>query len=114
MTKITNKYALNYVLDSCTIPDEIRAKLEGMIAQLDKRSAADRKPTARQTENEELKQIIMNIVGSEPMTVTDIMKADPIFDGMSNQRVAAQVKQLKDAGFLDKETIKGRSYFTKA
>ena len=112
--KMTNKMALEFVLENCTLTDEVREKVEGMVEQLAKKSSANRKPTATQVENEHFKDLILLAVGSDGMTVTDIMKAIPEFDGLANQKISALVKQLVDTGKLTRTSLKGRSYFAKA
>ena len=39
MTKMTQKIALNYVIDNCELPEEVKAKIESMIVALEKKSA---------------------------------------------------------------------------
>lgn len=113
MMKMTNKNALAYVVANCEVPVEVKEKLEGMIAQLEKKSSSDRKPSKTQIENEGYKSLIMDIMSDELMTVTDIMKAVPEFADFSNQKVAALVKSLLTEGKVTKTTEKGRSYFAK-
>lgn len=93
---------------------EAIAHLERENELLAKKSGADRKPTAKQTENEGYKALILDHMTKSYETVTDIMKAIPEFADFSNQKVAALVKQLLDAHLLEKKVEKGRSYFCKA
>jgi len=70
-----------------------------------------KKPTKNQVENEGyLSDILDTLAGSaQPMTITDIVGH---FDGLSNQRVSALVKKLKDAGKVVRTEVKGKAYFT--
>ena len=119
--KLTNKMALEIAINTIETAEvkgnyskaEIVEKLNTMIVQLEKKSGSDRKPTAKQTENEGYKVLILEHLTSEKETVTDIMKAIPEFADFSNQKVAALVKQLLDNHLIEKEVIKGRSYFFK-
>lgn len=99
MEKITNKQALSYVLDNCELPDEVAAKLYAMSAALDKK-AANKKPTAKQQENECVKQQILDtLAGSEnPQKCGDIAKAIDI----SGQKCSALLTQLVDAGAVER------------
>jgi hypothetical protein len=63
-------------------------------------------------ENEQYKELIMGVVSNVGMTVTDIIKAVPQFDGFSNQKVSALVRLLMEDGKLERNIVKGRSYFT--
>ena len=119
--KLTNKIALEIAIASLEQTNiskdystvEIVEKLNGMIAQLEKKSGSERKPTATQVANEGYKALILDFLTSEKMTVSDIIKGIPEFDGFTPQKVAPLVKALLEAGLLEKEVIKGRSYFFK-
>lgn len=115
--KITNRKALAYVLENCDLPTEVAEKVEKMIAQLDKKSGAERKPTARQAENAVIRAEIVDYVnenyaeGSDGYTVTDLIKECPAVEGKSNQYVSALLRQAIQAGSLSKGSVKRRTYF---
>lgn len=120
--KLTNKKALEIAIKAIDVSgfstndfktDEIIEKLEKMLAQVEKKSGGEKKPTARQEENKKLEKIILDYLTSqtESKTVTDIMKEIPELNEMTNQRVSYLVKSLKDDRLIDKEIKKGRSYF---
>lgn len=119
--KLTNKKALELAIKAIDTAnfhtpdfkvDEIIEKLEKMLAQVEKKGGAERKPTAKQKENEVLKQAILSYMTIERlMTVTEMMKEIPELEGMSNQKVSSLVKQLKDTEQVVKVVEKGRSYF---
>ena len=113
MEKMTNKKALQFVLDNCIIPTEVQDKLEKMIEQLDKKSNSPKKPTKMQIENEGYMELILNAMTAEGQTVSELMKKIPEFEDISNQKVAALVKKLVDAEKIVKTVEKGRSYFSK-
>lgn len=112
MTKMTNAMALEIAI--ATVDNvEAREKLEKMLAQTLKKNSAERKPTATQTENMGLKDAILaSMEVGKQYTVTDLMKSVAELDGLSNQRVSALVRQLKDAGLLEREEIKRKAYFS--
>ena len=120
--KLTNKKALEIAIKAIETSsfstsdfktDEIVEKLNKMLAQVEKKSGGERKPTAKQEENKRLEKIILDYLTgqTESKTVTDMMKEIPELDGMSNQKVSALVKELKDAGLVEKQVDKGRSLF---
>lgn len=115
MEKMTNVKALDYVLANCEITDEVKEKLMKMREQFVKKNSAERKPTATQTENAGLKTAIVDgmEVGKQ-YTITDLMKSIPALADLSNQRVSAIVRQLKDEGTLVREEIKRKAYFSLA
>lgn len=115
MEKMTNVKALDYVLANATLPTDVKEKLETMKAQFVKKNFADRKPTATQTENAGLKVAIINAMEvGKAYTITDLMKCVPELADLSNQRVSAIVRQLKDEGTVVREEIKRKAYFSLA
>ena len=113
MEKMTNVKAINYVLGNCEIPADVKEKLEKMREQFVKKNSAERKPTANQVENQGYKADILAYLGTvESATITDLMKAVPSLAELSNQRVSAIVRQLKDSGEVVREEIKRKAYFS--
>ena len=115
MEKMTNVKAIDFVLGNCEVPADVKEKLEKMKAQFIKKSSAERKPTANQTENASLKVAILDAMEEgKDYTITDLMKVVPELADLSNQRVSAIVRQMKDEGTVTREEIKRKAYFTKA
>lgn len=115
MEKMTNVKAIDFVLGNCEVPADVKEKLEKMKAQFIKKSSAERKPTANQTENASLKVAILDAMEEgKGYTITDLMKVVPELADLSNQRVSAIVRQMKDEGTVTREEIKRKAYFTKA
>ena len=117
MTKMTQKVALNYVIENCELPEEVKAKIESMTVALEKKSAksGERKPTKTQVANEGFKAIIVdNMEHGRLYTITEIAKEMPFGEELSNQRVSALVRQLKDAGVVVRTEEKRKAYFSLA
>ena len=114
MEKMTNSKALAFVLGMEGVPSEVREKLVNIKASIDKKNSAERKPTATQTENVGLKSAILEGMESgKAYTIGDLMKEIPALADLTNQRVSALVRQLKDDGLVVREEIKRKAYFTK-
>lgn len=112
--KMTNSKALAFVLGMEGIPTDVREKLVNIKASIDKKNSAERKPTATQTENVGLKSaILVGMESGKAYTIGDLMKAIPELADLTNQRVSALVRQLKDDGLVVREEIKRKAYFTK-
>ena len=110
--KMTNKGALNFVLTNCDVPNEVREKLEKMIVAIEKKASADRKPTKAQMANAELKAEILEIMNDNQLyTVTELMKT--VSAEVSNQKVSALLRQLKEEGLVARTEEKGKAYFSK-
>ena len=80
---------------------------------LAKKNTSEKKPTAQQVANEGLKQTIMNVLMDNGglMTVTEIQKSCEELAELSNQKLSALVRQLKDDGKVEKTEDKRKSYF---
>ena len=100
-TRLTYTTALDTVLDTCDLTDELREKLEALKASLVKRNAktGERKPTKTQRENAELKaQFAEFVAGTEGVRAKDVAEH---FE-LTTQKASALLKQLVDEGALVK------------
>ena len=112
--KMTNRKALEYVLTNCDIPADVREKLVNMTASLEKKSSTtNRKPTAKQTENANLRNIIYDYLLNSGVkaSCTEIGKSIPELEGMNNQRISALLRPLVTEGVVLKDKVKGVSVF---
>lgn len=113
MNKMTNAMALEIAIAAVT-NEEAKAKLQKMLEQTQKKNSGERKPTATQTENKGLKEAILDFMAlGQKYTVTDIMKNCEAVADLSNQRVSALIRQLKDAGLVTRTEEKRKAYFEK-
>ena len=118
MTKLTKKAALKVALDALNLVadqmtpaadwtfDEVKDKLNEMIAQLDKKTTST-KQTKTQQENEEAKEQILDLLGKgDPMRATDVaqelglssgQKAAALLNAMVKEGLATKVKGEKGA-----------------
>ena len=95
--------------------DEIVAFAEHEVELLDKKAGSkSKKETANDTENTRLMGVIVDTMsGSEKgMTVTEIQSANAELGVLSNQKVSALMRKLKDTGLVTKDTVKGKSVFS--
>jgi predicted RNA-binding protein (virulence factor B family) len=82
---------------------------------LAKKNSSEKKPTAQQVANEAIKQAIIDGMERDHLyTITDIQKNVPECADLSNQKVSALVRQLKDDGVVVKTEDKRKSYFSLA
>ena len=91
--------------------------IEHEIELLAKKNAGDKKPTAKQMENDTVKQVILDEMTANPdklYTVTDLIKGISDLADYSNQRVSALLRQMIDAGTVVKTIDKRKSYFSLA
>ena len=80
---------------------------------LAKKNASEKKPTAQQVANEGLKQTIIEVLTNNGglMTVTDVQKSCEELSALSNQRVSALLRQLKDDGMVERVEDKRKAFF---
>lgn len=80
-------------------------------AEMHAKKNATRKPSKAQLENEDTKaKILAFMVEGTAYTVTEIQKGVGLD---SNQKASALIRQLKEAGSVERSEVKGKAYFTK-
>ena len=91
--------------------------IDGRIAQTIKKNSTERKPTAKQVENEGFKSDILAWMDADTVYAAgDILKGVPsiVAAGMSINRVSALMTQLVDAGAVTKTVEKRKNFYTLA
>lgn len=116
--KMTNAQALETAIEVMKEIDtekytEVIEKLDKMLVQVNKKSSANRKPTATQLENEDLKVKIKEYLVNtgKRFTVSEMMKEIEGLEELSNQRVTSLVTSLYKEGKIDREVEKRKAYF---
>lgn len=114
--KLTKKELFNQILNAYDLTDEHVAFIEHELELLEKKvSNKSGKMTATQVANEKLKGDIVEFMeDGATRSIADIMAGVETLAGLSNQKVSALMKQLVDAGAVNKTTEKRKAYFTKA
>ena len=113
--QMTYAVALNAAVACEALSQEVREKLAALLAQQEKKASAEKKPTKAQQENAELADQVLAYLREcgAPKTVSDLLAECECVKGMSNQKVSALVRKLKDAGKVEK-SVEGRKSFFKA
>ena len=95
--------------------DEVLGFIDHEVDLLAKKNSSEKKPTAQQTANEGIKSAILaGMEHGRLYTITDLQKSIPECAELSNQKVSALIRQLKDAGLIVKTEDKRKSYFSLA
>ena len=111
--KTTKREYINRILTY--VHDEDKPYLLNELALLDKKSTAEKKPTAVQVANEGIKaEIAEGMTANTLYTVTDIQKGIPACAELSNQRVSALLRQMVEAGVIVRTEDKRKAYFSLA
>jgi hypothetical protein len=87
--------------------------MEHELELLAKKNSADKKPTAVQIANEGVKSVILEVLvaNGDKMTISEMQKVNAELGGMSNQRISALVRQLKEDGKVERIEDKRKAYF---
>ena len=96
--------------------DEI-AFIDHELELLAKKNSAEKKPTAQQTANASIGEAIVAHLSAEPnrlFTITEIIKEVPECADLTNQRVSAIVRGLKDEGKVERVEEKRKAFFRSA
>ena len=111
MTKMTYAVALSHVLANCELPEDVREKLAALLAQQEKKSGAEKKPTQKQKETAEVAQTLLTQLreNGNALTVSEMISQLPVCEGMSNQKVSALVRSLGTA--VERVEEKRKAYF---
>lgn len=92
------------------------AFIKSEMALLAKKNASDRKPTATQEANVKYRNLIIEFLSMQDSgkTCTEIAKGVDELSEFNNQKIAALMRQLVEAGKVTKATVKGKSIFSVA
>ena len=112
--KMTYTKALEIAMNAVKENKEVYDKLDALKASIAKKNSAERKPTATQKANEDYKTAILEFMEvGKKYTITDLMKEVVELADLSNQRVSALVRQLKEEGLVERTEEKRKAYFSK-
>lgn len=115
MKKMTKRDYFTAILEKYPLTDAEKAFVEHELELLAKKNTSEKKPTAQQTANEGIKTAILEgMTPNHLYTVTEIQKEILKGEDLSNQKVTALMRQLKDAGLVVKTEDKRKSYFSLA
>jgi len=112
--KLTKTEMFAQIKAHLTDADEI-AFIDHEIELVAKKNAnKSSKPTKKQTANADLKTVIYDGMESgKSYTIGDLLKTIPELADLSNQKVSALVRQMKEAGMVERNEVKRVAYFTK-
>lgn len=112
--KMTKKEMFAQLLKNYNLTDAEIAFINREIELLEKKNGGIKKPTKQQEINNSLKEVILDHMEyGEKYTITDLMKQVPELAELSNQRVSAIVRGLKESGLVDRVEEKRKAYFFK-
>ena len=117
MTKMTKreKFEMLSKLSEVQSNEVLRDFIAHEMELLEKKNSAPKKPTSAQIANEAIKDAIVNGMEANRLySVTEIIKAIPECADLTNQRVSALLRQLKEDGKVIRTEEKRKAYFSLA
>ena len=111
--KMTKREMFEQIKANYKLTDVEVAFIDHELELLAKKNASEKKPTAQQVANEGLKSTIIEVLTDNGglMTVTDVQKSCEELSALSNQRISALLRQLKDDGKVERVEDKRKAYF---
>ena len=117
MTKMTKreKFEMLSKLSEVQSNEVLRDFIAHEMELLEKKNSAPKKPTAAQVANEAIKTAIVDgMEANRYYSVTEIIKEIPECADLTNQRVSALLRQLKEDGKVVRTEEKRKAYFSLA
>lgn len=111
--RYTELLGLSDVMARPELVEFIEHELE-LLARKNTTSTGEKKMSAVQKANEELKASIYDEMEENRLyTVTEMTKELPCCENLSTSKVSAMVTQMKDAGLVAKTVEKRKAYYSK-
>ena len=115
--KLTKRDYFNALLslDEVKANNELVDFINHELELLAKKNASEKKLTPTQKENLTIQEAILNYMEDDVLyTITDLLKNVPECAGMSNQRVSAIVRIMREEKKVERIEEKRKAYFRKA
>ena len=114
--RITKREMFEQIKANYALTDAEVAFIDHELELLNRKNASggEKKLTAQQVANEGIKEVILEVLADaeEPMTITEMQKANAELGELQNQRVSALVRQLIDAERVIRTEVKGKARFS--
>ena len=111
--KMTKRDYFTAILEKYPLTADEKAFIEHELELLARKNSSEKKPTAQQVANDAVKTAIAEGMTPNRMyTVTEIQKEIPECAELSNQRVSALLRQMKNDGIVTRTEDKRKAYFS--
>lgn len=103
-TKVTRVQMFKAIRERVLDNADMVAFLDHQIELIENKSSK-KKPTANQEKNETIKAVILEVLGTDGITVTDLQKKDDRLssDKFTNQKITSLLALLRADGKVDKK-----------
>lgn len=109
--KMTQRKALEFVLENCELPNDVAEKLTALKTSLDKKASKTSSGGSSKVKEENIKkaeEVVVKLKGKAPMTVTEIVKEMGWIEKVTTSKMTAI---LNATDKIDKKVEKGRSKY---
>ena len=112
-TKITKRMVLEHLIENYANDTMVVDYAKHEIELLNKK-ASNKTPTKTQVENENIKNVIVEVLtnATSPMTITEITNANDSLKDLSNQKISALLTQLVSTNVVIRIIDKKKAYFS--
>ena len=117
MEKKTKKEMYNIIKEGMSDKAEVVACCDHELELLARKNSAERKPTVNQLDNKKIKKVVLERIGTNSYTITEIIKnvlANTEWADLTCSRMTAIATQMAEDGDLIREVVKRKAYYKKA
>ena len=117
MEKKTKEEMFNIIRAGMADNAEVVAFCDHELELLAKKNNAERKPTINQLDNKKIKKVVLEKIGTNSYTITEIIKnvlANTEWADLTCSRMTAIATQMAEDGDLIREVVKRKAYYKKA
>lgn len=97
--------------------EDLVAGIDHELELLARKNSAERKPTINQLDNKKIKKIVLEGIGTNSYTITEIIKnvlVNTEWADLTCSRMTAIATQMAENGDLIREVVKRKAYYKKA
>ena len=117
MERRTKKEMFNFIKSKMSDYTEVIAFCDHELELLERKNSAERKPTVNQLDNKKIKKVVLEKIGTNSYTITEIIKnvlANTEWADLTCSRMTAIATQMAENGDLIREVVKRKAYYKKA
>lgn len=117
MERKTKREMFNIIKAGMADNAEVVAFVDHELELLTKKNSAERKPTVNQLDNKKIKKVVLEGIGANSYTITEIIKnvlANTEWADLTCSRMTAIATQMAEDGDLIREVVKRKAYYKKA
>ena len=115
--KTTKREMFNIIKTAMADNAEVVAFVDHELELLARKNSAERKPTVNQLDNKKIKKVVLEGIGTNSYTITEIIKnvlTNTEWADLTCSRMTAIATQMAEDGDLIREVVKRKAYYKKA